>query len=331
MKHAYSDGLYNQRIALFGPLPPPLGGVSVHVERVMHKLKNQHNDVFVFNSVSEWRYRFFIMYAFQFIFFLVRTRPHILIYHTTYLSNAIIELRLLLFLKHVLGYTLYLIEHDFRFIGTISLHIKRHYQQIVSCIDKHIFIGSQTAARFIQHNIYATVHTIESAFLPPHTHTDEQYTYPQSLYAFIHTHDHIIAANAFQLSAIDGKELYGFDQLVIAFVRYAQDNKKVGLLLLLAQKGDKQLYDSLCFTIAQYGMQEQVYILVGNYLLWPLFKYIDLFVRPTISDGASVSVEEAIHFGIKTIASDVCWRPATCVLYKSGDSHALYHALKEMI
>jgi glycosyltransferase involved in cell wall biosynthesis len=47
-------------------------------------------------------------------------------------------------------------------------------------------------------------------------------------------------------------------------------------------------------------------VLLGNHLYWPILKKIDLFVRPTLSDNFGISIAEALHFGKKAIASDVC-------------------------
>ncbi len=40
-------------------------------------------------------------------------------------------------------------------------------------------------------------------------------------------------------------------------------------------------------------------------------------MRPTLSDGASVSIQEALFFVISVVASDVCERPNQVILFKS--------------
>lgn len=334
MKHAYSDELHNQRILMLGPLPPPLGGVSVHLERVRAKLQRQHNTVYHFNSTSEWRYRCFLLYALFLLFFLIRTRPQVVIYHTTYLSNALAELRLLRWCKRwLLCFRLYLIEHDCRFVYVLSCTQTKQYQRVLESVDLQVLIGTRTAGSFGERGLRAKHQSMESAFLPLDICNQEQFfaAYPLSLHSFMHNHTPLIVANAFQLSLLNGHDLYGFDQLVEAFSRYAGDNTEAGLILLLAQKGDARLYAQLIARITASELHERVYVLEGNYLLWPLFKHVDLFVRPTLSDGASVSVEEALHCGVKVIASDVCWRPAACMLYPSGDANALYTGILQQL
>ena len=53
----------------------------------------------------------------------------------------------------------------------------------------------------------------------------------------------------------------------------------------------------------------------------------DTFVRPTLADGDSVSVREALALGRRVVASDVGSRPAGVELVPAGDSVALAAAL----
>jgi len=333
MKHRYSDNLRNQRIVILGPLPPPLGGVAVHVERVIEKLKLQGNTVSHFNSTSEWRYRCFSLYVLGLIIFLLFRRPQTVIYHTTYLPNALAELRLLTLCKRLLRFNIYLIEHDCRFAYALSAQQKKQYQRVLGYVDMQVLIGTKTAASFRENGLTCRQQSLESAFLPPDMRDEEKFlaAYPAALHDFMKRHELLIAANAFQLSLTDGKDLYGFDQLVEAFARYVQTDSRAGLILVLAQKGDKRLYAQLIERITTDQLHDHVYLLEGNYLLWPLLKKVDLFVRPTLSDGASVSVEEALYCSANVIASDVCWRPAACTVYTSGDVSALHHRMVQAL
>ncbi len=49
----------------------------------------------------------------------------------------------------------------------------------------------------------------------------------------------------------------------------------------------------------------------------PLFEYIDIFLRPTNTDGDSLSIREAIYSGIPTIASDIVERPFGTITFKN--------------
>jgi glycosyltransferase involved in cell wall biosynthesis len=53
----------------------------------------------------------------------------------------------------------------------------------------------------------------------------------------------------------------------------------------------------------------------------------DVFVRPTLADGDSVSVREALALGRKVVATSVGHRPAEVRLVPPGDPQALAQAL----
>lgn len=53
----------------------------------------------------------------------------------------------------------------------------------------------------------------------------------------------------------------------------------------------------------------------------------DLFLRPTLADGDSVSVREALALGVRVVASDVGMRPAEVTLFRAGDPADLVRAI----
>jgi hypothetical protein len=54
-------------------------------------------------------------------------------------------------------------------------------------------------------------------------------------------------------------------------------------------------------------------------------------LRPTCSDGDSLTVREALHKNIKVIVSDVVERPANCILFKNRDVLDMVRVLNETI
>jgi glycosyltransferase involved in cell wall biosynthesis len=45
----------------------------------------------------------------------------------------------------------------------------------------------------------------------------------------------------------------------------------------------------------------------------------DVFLRPTIEDGDSISVREALSLGVPVVASRVGMRPSGAILFRPGD------------
>ena len=53
----------------------------------------------------------------------------------------------------------------------------------------------------------------------------------------------------------------------------------------------------------------------------------DVFLRPTLSDGDSISVREAISLGVPVVASRIGARPAGATLFESGNVEDLLSKL----
>lgn len=161
--------------------------------------------------------------------------------------------------------------------------------------------------------------SIEAAFLPPDESREHQViaTYPTSLHTFLYSHSPLILGNAFQLSQIQGKDLYGVDLCLQMIARLAHDYPRLGFVLALAQIGNEEYFRHLCFLAHKMQIADNLYILSDHKEIWPLMKRVDLFVRPTRSDGASVSVQEALYFGTPVVTSDVCVRPAKAIAFEN--------------
>ena len=80
--------------------------------------------------------------------------------------------------------------------------------------------------------------------------------------------------------------------------------------------------------IKNYGISNRVLLYKGKISLPSLFRYVDVFVRPTTSDSYGISVEEAIDAGITSIASDVCERAKGAILFEAENIDDFVSKLK---
>jgi glycosyltransferase involved in cell wall biosynthesis len=110
---------------------------------------------------------------------------------------------------------------------------------------------------------------------------------------------------------------YGFDLLVSGLVRLSRRYPSFGCLVMgsgeqLAE-AEKRVLDS--------GLKDNILLLgdVDHEICLALLSRCDVFLRPTLADGDSISVREALSLGIPTVASRVGTRPAGTILFQSGD------------
>lgn len=324
LKHEYSDGIYHKRVAVLGNYPPPLGGVSVHIERVMHKLRAQGNKVFHFDTSKRSHV---ITYTIRLIFFLVRYRPDYVIYHTVDLNSRLIEFSLLIGIKKILKSSFVLVEHNCRHLYRRDDRYKKKFSNLMRAVDHAVLIGAATQKSYRDNGIALPLkNTVEAAFLPPDLSKEEALlkTYLPEVHTFLATHSLLIVANAFELRLLEGHDLYGFDQCIDLISRLKESVAGVGLILMVGRVGDQQYYSCLRKSIEMHNLHNQVLFIEGQKELWPLIKRAHIFVRPTLSDAESVSVQEALYFNVPVVASDVCMRPRGVVTFKTGNVEDFY-------
>jgi glycosyltransferase involved in cell wall biosynthesis len=197
-----------------------------------------------------------------------------------------------------------------------------------------VFIGDSTYKSYEENGIILPRDvSIESPFLPPDQAREREIlkTYPQELFIFAKEAAPLIVANAFQLSLLNEKDLYGFDMCVHMVRQLKNDFPHVKLVFALAQIGDQNYFERLRKQIANACLQNDVFFLTDQKELWPLLKRADLFVRPTLSDSFGISIAEALQFGTPAVASDVCIRPEGTMLFRCGDADEFFEKVLQVL
>lgn len=322
--YGYFEKITHKKILIFGIYPPPYGGVSVHIQRVMSVFIQNLNNVRLFNTEQSLRSRFGLFYFMKLFFQLIWYRPNCVYYHSSYTRSFGIELTVIMLGSRLYGAQVHIIEHDSRHLGNRTRLFKRWYRWGTKHIFSIVFIGSSTYEHYKDHGIKVENYSIESAFLPPSLASEPLAIehYPSSLWTFMKDYTPLLLVNAAHLMRINGKDVYGLDQAIDVLAGIKKDFPDAGLIMAVASMNDADYSAQLRERMQSKHVAEQVYILQDQKELWPLFKRVDLFLRPTLSDGASISVEEALYFKVPVVASNVCARQKGVVLYdhkKDGD------------
>lgn len=312
---------------IWGIYPPPVGGVSVHLKRLITALNSFGNVVlkdfkpkkqYVVNYVKP----VFNPYV-EVISLLFSKKKTI---HNEQFSCFVFLCLLIFGFRHKIGITI----HNQR-----SLMIKSRIKMIVcklffrKCF--FIIMNDKTFSERFARKFNVDFHKIHilPAYIPPSE--SERLGLPGCVLEFKKKHDFVLSANASKLTKDNGIDVYGADMLVDVVTRLKHDGINVGLLFLLPAVGDEVYYEIIRQKISVSGMEGDFLFVEGEcengFEYWEIS---DVFVRPTLTDMEGISIKEALSLGTTVVASDVCVRPNQCVLFRSRDNADLYSKIHEI-
>lgn len=328
-KHMYTQGVINKKVVLVGPRPPLLGGVSIHLDRVGQRLESQNNFVVYFDV--NIRQKIGLMYLKHLLMLLIKEKPDIVHLHTPY--NGIEEFWVVLLAKAWTHFELVFIDHNCRYLYQKSWIYKLMYNGIMYFVDRHVLIGSVSDMYRNNYVHLGANPTIESPFLPPPVEKKHVVlaTYPPEFFNFCATHTPLLCANASGLVLLNNKDLYGFDSCITLISSLKKEFPRIGIVLALAAVKNSDYFTQLKTMIEQTNTKDHIFFLQGQKELWPALEYIDLFIRPTLSDGLSLSIEEAQWAGKPVIASDASMRQTGVITYPTSNQEHLHQTVHTLL
>ena len=122
---------------------------------------------------------------------------------------------------------------------------------------------------------------------------------------------------------------YGFGLLVAGLARLSRLYPAFGCLVM--GRGEQRAEAEA--QVREAGLEENILLLgdVSHDTCLALMSVCDVFLRPTLEDGDSISVREALSLGVPVVASRVGARPAGAILFQPGDVEDLLAKLEVAI
>jgi glycosyltransferase involved in cell wall biosynthesis len=312
----------NRSIAIIGVYPPPLGGISVHIERLCHVLENRgvpfividgsgkppdapvgfpiisvpaeqierwclryvfrRNEKIVFNHFLRWKVRFFVS--------LLKLKG-VKVVHTV---------------------------HSYRSDGKYSL-LERMMIKLTGALSDHfIAVTDEIKERLVRVGIPSRKISVIPAFIPP-DETREKPVIPEQVRTFFERHERVIVANGGIGNEYAGADLYGADMCVESFIRLARKHPELGFLFCITHIVNENTLAQYQRRLEQAGLADRFCWIHEKMPLYPLLRQAALFVRPTASDGDALSIREALHYGTPVVASDAAKRPEGVITFATRD------------
>lgn len=324
-------------IIMIGSLPPPVGGISVHLKRMRRYLQAQQAACSLYNEANwgcEQERVYPIPNYHRFLFQIPFISGDLFHFHTI---NK--RVRMLLGLYRRLGKKVVLTVHGASLME--QLHASNRLSRwlllrSVNKIDKIICVNEADTQQLIALGMDPGKLMTLPAYIHPEETAEDVLAIPERVWDFMESGEFIISANGC-IRIHQGEDLYGLDLLIecIKVLHERHMNVKLLFVVLDVAKQDKQeqeRYAALKGMIEGYQLQQQIMLYEADHTeFYPIVKRSHLFIRPTNTDGYGVSIAEAIHAQVPSIASDVCSRPEGTILFQSRNLQDLQAKVLDVI
>jgi len=289
------------KILILGILPPPIGGITIHLSRLLQVLRDKSicYDFFDYKKDS-------LLNGLKKI--ITCTTIHINFCDVKWLFIATLFFRILN--KKVI----------------ITFHGKYSFSSVLEKLTLHLSSFNFVLNNFCYDHALTIVKAdklqIISAFIPP---LENEFCLSNSIREkidkFIQGRKNVACTNAHSyVQNENGYDLYGIDFLLNVFSELPETCLIISdpstMLKRFYYKNVQLIPDNILFISEPHSFIEVI-------------KKSDVLVRATTRDGDSLSIREALFYGIKVIASDCIDRPLECVIYRTGNKESFINALTE--
>lgn len=299
---------------IIGPLPPPRGGVSVHIERLMHVLRSGGIPHAVLDEASEptpgvphlrsmrpWTY------------LRILWRADVVHIHS---SNHFVRLCHTL-VAMLLGCRTIHTVHSCRGSTPALTALKLACRLSQGCI----CVSAQIAARL----------GVKAAIIPAFIAPGDDNSVPPEIADWLKAQTgagrSVIAMNASNTAKLRGVDLYGLDMIVDA-MRDPRLGQRFSAIVCVSKTGPNEGYlDALRDRVKASGLSDRLKFATGDIQFASLLRRRDVFLRPTITDGDALSIREALWYGVPAVASDAAIRPEGTHIFPSRDCERMVEAI----
>lgn len=274
-------------ILLLGKVPPPIGGVTIHVSRLLKKM-----------SKSNFLFRFMVvdirsLVILPFLIFKFKA-VHL---HT---SNIYIQ-----------GYVVILCN-IFRKVAVVTFHgdLNRYNERklkIVKWIVKNVNIPIVLNETSFKVALPLNIQTkMISSFIAPEDDLPLEHQIVEGVEKLRQTRDVVFATNAYGVTYDKfNNEIYGIIPLIDFFSKHLE----FGLVI---SDPSRQYLNYI--EANQIEITDNIFIIPFQHSFFEILKVVDASIRNTSTDGDSLSVKESLYLGKVTYATDVVSRPSGVIL-----------------
>ncbi|WP_136526671.1 glycosyltransferase family protein [Geomonas ferrireducens] len=319
------------KLLIVGRVPPPYGGVSVHLYRLTEYLK-MAGFPFQFCDLSGSSNSNFINCnnLFRLTWALIARRYSVVHCHA---SNPLLVILIGLvsaLLNRKAIYTLHG-EGNLLTCENGSFPLKTVLRFVLRRATRIITINSNCYTRACQLVSSSDKILQMPAYLPPTPSEFISQPISDRIEEFLLEHSVCFASQGTFGNKYQGLDLYRFDLMAEALLKLRETVSTAGLISFISQTLDPAARDEVFGLRQKMGLDHHWLILENFGSALPIYLRCKAFIRPTMSDGDSLSIRECLDLGIPVIASDAVPRPDGCIIFKTGDVHSLHTSILSLL
>lgn len=302
-----------KNILFLGPLPPPVGGVSIHIKRLTRLIDSDYNIDYIDES-SLVKDDLFNLRSLRFPVYFRKIRHSDLLYiHSGKRQLVIFHV----LMGKLFGKKIIITMHGYPFANRTLLNLIDSI--FYSMADRIVLVNSFILDRV---RLPQKKCVVRWAFVPPIMEDEPEL--PVRLIEWINNRkkrgELIISANAYQLKYFNNQDLYGLDMCIEAAGRLVKKRFPVSFIYVVSSlEKNRDLYEVYLQKIENSDFRDHFLLLNESLSFVKLITYSDIILRPTNTDGDALTIREAIHLGKPVIASDIIPRPLETILFRTRD------------
>ena len=290
-------------LLIIGPLPQPMGGVSIHVSRTLEHLADEDYQYHFLNSKGSS--------LIKYVKAVIKVKQvHI------HISQPMVRFALL-FIASILGKQTIATFH-----GKIFNHgkLKNYFQKL--CLKWSSYPITLNDVSYQKAKELNRSSQMISSFLAPKEESLNA-NILDAINSFKTGLDRVYCTNAYKVSYDkDGNDIYSIVRLVELL---SSMDRKIGLIIADPISSYRSLLKEKGISIP-----ENVLFINEAHPFIEVIKLSDAFIRATYTDGDSISVKEALFVNKPVITSDVVDRPKGVELFNINDFNTLKVLLENL-
>jgi hypothetical protein len=285
------------KIDIIGPYPPPYGGISIHIQRILPILKEKGFEAKVYNQYSYHDINNNIIATKKsltwWISYFFYKKPNIVHFH----QFSDLHFPYVFFFSWFCTSKVFLTIHNQKLLESsslknfLSIFFLKHSRNLT------IISVSYSIQKLLLNNKIKDVIYLP-AYVPPGGVNNKSFNSSK--------HKKVLF-NVWRVNNNEDIKKYGVDYLV----KLADKYPNVNFFLFVGGRTSKFL-ENYIKTLNLNNLT----LFFGESLVEYLSN-ADLFLRLNREDAYGISIQEALDLGVPAIASDVCKRPDGCILYKN--------------